>query len=126
MLTTRRINRTAAACGLALALLAAPAAAQQDLRNPDNREPAPTSGPRQDLRSPDARDAAAGRGTFSAPDTVVVKLREPVPATNGGIDWGDAGVGAGSLLGVIAIGAAGSAAVLHRRRRTRPSAASVA
>jgi hypothetical protein len=29
-----------------------------------------TSAPPQDLRSPDARDAAAGRGTFNAPDVI--------------------------------------------------------
>ena len=34
-----------------------------------------------------------------------------------GIDWGDAGIGAGSLLGVIALGLAAAVTILHRRRR---------
>ena len=51
----------------------------------------------QDLRSPDARDAADGRGTFSAPEVAVVKVTEPSPPS-GGLDWGDAGIGAGGML----------------------------
>ena len=96
-----RITRTAALV-LALAALSAPAAgAQQDLRNADNRTAtgAPAASAGQDLRSPDAVDAASGRGTFSAPEVTVVKV--PVPSapvtapTGGGIDWADAGIGAG-------------------------------
>jgi hypothetical protein len=55
-------------------------------------------------------------------------LREAVPdvtppqptrvRSDGGIDWGDAGIGAGALLGVIALGFAGAMTILHRRRRT--------
>jgi hypothetical protein len=36
-----------------------------------------------------------------------------VPAS--GIDWGDAGLGAGGLLGVTLIGLGGTLLVLHRR-----------
>lgn len=92
----------------------------QDLRNPDQRAPAPT--PKQDLRSPDARDAAAGRGTFSAPNVTVVKLRPTPIASDGGIDWGDVGVGAGGMLGLALLALAGSSAIAHRRQSARPMA----
>jgi hypothetical protein len=96
------------------AIAAAEANKVQDLRNPDNRV-APVSGPTQDLRSPDSRDAAAGRGTFSAPEVVVVKVSEPQPVA-GGIDWGDAGIGAGTLVGLTLITLGSALFVVHRRR----------
>jgi hypothetical protein len=72
---------------------------------------------RQDLRSPDARDAAEGRGTFNSPQIVVVKAPPPPqPAITDGIDWADAGIGAGSLLGLGMITLAGALAITHRRR----------
>jgi hypothetical protein len=75
---------------------------------------------RQDLRSADARDAAAGRGTFSAPDVAVVKLPEssaqPAPASSDGLDWTDAGIGAGGALTMVLLAAGGAVAVGHRRR----------
>jgi hypothetical protein len=80
---------------------------------------------RQDLRSPDARDAAAGRGTYNSPQVVVVKVPQPSPAaapepsSAGGIDWADAGMGAGSLLGLSLIGLGGALVVVHRRRAAR-------
>ena len=55
----------------------------------------------------------------------VVKLREPAPAAERSIDWGDAGIGAGTVFGLIAVGLAGAMAVVHRRRRgprTAPAA----
>jgi hypothetical protein len=128
----RRLSRSAA-LGLALAALAAPAAgAQQDLRSPDTRDAAegytppppssiatPPGSPYQDLRSPDARDAADRRGSFNSPEVTVVKITQPSPATSsgGGLDWGDAGIGAAGLLGLILIGLGGTLAVLHRRQR---------
>jgi hypothetical protein len=72
---------------------------------------------RQDLASPDARDAAEGRGTFNSPEVVVVKAQPPTqPAIADGIDWADAGIGAGSLLGLGLITLAGTLAITHRRR----------
>jgi hypothetical protein len=131
----RRLTRSAA-LGLALAALAAPTAvAQQDLRSPDTRDaaegyaPSPpsaiVSSPAQDLRSPDARDAAAGRGTFNSPEVTVVKVPEPSPApsSGGGLDWGDAGIGAGGLLGLILLGLGGTLAVMHRSQRVPGAAA---
>ena len=110
---------SSAAVGLALAAFAAPAAiAQQDLRNPDSRAPAASVS--QDLRSPDTVDAADGRGTFSAPEVTVVKVPAPsVPVAStsgGGLDWADAGIGAGGMLTLILLAGAGSVTVLHRRQ----------
>jgi hypothetical protein len=116
-----RLTRSAA-LGLALAALAAPTAgAQQDLRSPDARDAAQAAEarqdqPAQDLRSPDARDAGEGRGTFNAPEVTVVKVTDPSPAS-GGLDWGDAGIGAGGLLGLILLGLGGALAVVHHRQR---------
>ena len=92
----------------------------QDLRSPDARDAARLAeGPTQDLRSPDTRDAADGRGTFNSPEVTVVKIPESSPAASSGsgLDWGDAGIGAGGLLGLILIGLGGTLAVMHRRQR---------
>jgi hypothetical protein len=102
-----------------------PVRAGQDLRSPDARYVAPPHAGRVgvDLRSPDSRDAAEGRGTFSAPDVMVVKLREPASApvsTADGIDWSDAGIGAGVLLGLAVIALGGAFAVAHRRGTATP------
>ena len=128
-----RLTRSAA-LGLALVALAAPTAAAQsqdlrspdnrdatvaaedgqDLRNPDTRDAAIATQVRQDLRNPDARDAAEARGTFSAPEVTVLKLDQPSPSVAGGLDWGDAGIGAGSMLALM-LGLGITLAVLHRR-----------
>src|SRR4051794_20828783 len=73
-----------------------------------------------DLRSPDTRDAAEGRGTFNAPAVTVVRVPQPTPAADG-IDWRDAGIGAGALLGMIALGVAGSIVVVRRRHASPTS-----
>jgi hypothetical protein len=108
-MSSHRITRTAG-IALSIAALAAPSALAS------NRP--------QSLVSPDARDAAAGRGTFSAPEVTVVKV--PAVATDngsgGGIQWPDAGVGAGGMLGVILL-AGGTAALVARRPRRRAAAA---
>lgn len=109
---TRRLTRSTA-IGLALAALAAPTALA-DPHAADEHARAEAA-QRQDLRSPDARDAAEGRGTYEAPNVVIVKVPEPVQA-EGGIDWADAGIGAGGLLGLMLLGLGGSLAVVHRRQ----------
>jgi hypothetical protein len=83
-----------------------------------------TSTTRQDLRMPDTRDAAAGRGTFNAPLVTVVKVpqRQPAPVADGGIDWADAGIGAGTLLGTMVL-VLGGTAVVARRRSLRTATA---
>ncbi|HEY1276953.1 MAG TPA: hypothetical protein VGF25_18755 [Thermoleophilaceae bacterium] len=112
-----RITRSAA-LGLALTALAAPTAVaqQQDLRSPDARDAAAAAEAqqRQDLRSPDTRDAAQGRGTFSAPEVTVVKMPESSPQ-GGGLDWGDAGIGAAGMLGLVLLAIGGTLAIVHRR-----------
>jgi hypothetical protein len=112
---------------------------------------ATASASQQDLRSPDARDAAAGfnGAAVSSPQIftdrqravvtrfkrspsyqqalreaiTAVKPPQPAPVrADHGIDWRDAGIGAASLLGVIALGLAGAMTILQRRRRGRRTA----
>ena len=128
---SHRFARTAM-LALAISALAVPTAAastvppSQDLRSPDTRDAAgaveaqQAAVPGQDLRSPDSRDAADGRGTFSAPDVQVVKVSEP--SSSGGLDWGDAGIGAGGLLGLILVGLGSTLLVVHRRQARRQPA----
>ena len=94
---------------------------QQDLRSPDARDAATatTVSEPQDLRSPDARDAAKGPGPSTAPEVVVVKLPDVAPAD--GLDWADAAIGAGAVLGLTLLGL-GGALVAVRRRRGHPVA----
>lgn len=116
---------TSAVLGLAIAAVAAPspATAYTDLRSPDARDSARIVEERQsqaqgmDLRSPDARDAAEGRGTFSAPEVTVVRIDEPSPSSSGGLDWGDVGIGAGGLFGLILLTSGAILAVMHRKHR---------
>jgi hypothetical protein len=109
----------AAALGLVIAALApATAFAGQDLRSPDARD---LSAPaRTDLRSPDTRDAAAGRGASESPSVMVVKL-PAASHSGGGLDWGDAGLGASGALIVLAL-TAGGAVTVQRRRHVRSAA----
>jgi hypothetical protein len=114
-----------AALGLALTALAASTASAEPV---DLRSLAGTSSlegttsatarqgqPYQDLRSADTRDQAEGRGTFSAPEVTVVKVTEPSPP-GAGLDWGDAGIGAGGMLGLIVLALGSSLAVVHRKQ----------
>jgi hypothetical protein len=94
-----------------------------DVRSPDARDAAVTATTTTagtDLRTPDARDHGEGRGTFSAPDVTVVKITEPPVAT--GFDWGDAGIGAGGLLGIVLIALGGMLAITHHRHGRTPLA----
>jgi hypothetical protein len=97
-----RLSRSAA-LGLAIAALAAPAASAQ-----------------QDLRSPDTRDYAAGRGTFNAPEVTVVRVPADRPRPAGdGIDWSDAGIGAGAALGLVLLAFGGATAVVRTSGTSR-------
>jgi hypothetical protein len=94
-----------------------------DVRTPDTAsasEPS-TAEPVADMRTPDARDHGEGRGTFSAPEVTVVKLVDPA-ATGSGFDWGDAGIGAGGLVGLILVALGGVTAVAHRKAHPRGTA----
>jgi hypothetical protein len=67
----------------------------------------------QDLRNPDRRDpavAAQGGGATETPT-------RPEIAQDPGFDWGDAGIGAGSVLGLLLIMLSVAFAVVHRRSR---------
>jgi hypothetical protein len=116
----------AVALGLVLAALApASALAGNDLRSPDARDPflAPAAA-KPDLRSPDARDAAAGRSAAGSPSVLVVRVPQH-RATAGGMDWGDAVIGAGGAVAVLAL-TGGATLALQRRRHvtsTRTAAA---
>ena len=44
---------------------------------------------------------------------------ESAPVSAGGIDWADAGLGAGSLLGITLIGLGGALFIVHRRGTRR-------
>jgi hypothetical protein len=112
-----RLTRSAA-LGLAIAALAAPAASA-DPHGQDPNYPLPET-TYQDLRSPDARDAADGRGTFNAPEVTVVKVpaAQPAPASDG-LDWGDAGIGAAGVLGLVLVALGGSLAVVKTSRTSR-------
>jgi hypothetical protein len=84
-----------------------------DLRMPDTRDAAreAATDPGVDLRSPDARDAGREPQTVPTPEPIV-QVRD-VPES--GFDWGDAGIGAAGMLGLLGI-AAGSLLLLSRRR----------
>ena len=104
------------ALGLVLAALApATALASNDLRSPDARDPfvAPAA-TTPDLRSPDARDAAAGRSAAGSPSVLVVRIPQHASA-GGGMDWGDAVIGAGGAVAVLALSAGGALAFQRRR-----------
>jgi hypothetical protein len=106
----------AIALGLVLAALApATALASDDLRSPDARDPfvAPATAT-ADLRSPDARDAAVGRSAAGSPSVLVVRVPQH-RSTAGGMDWGDAGIGAGGAVAILAL-TAGATLALQRRR----------
>jgi hypothetical protein len=114
-----RITHTAA-IALAIAAASAPIASADPTPYRDGYEPipaAPTKETRQDLRSADTRDYAEGRGTYNAPEVVIVDVPKPVdPAISpGGIDWQDVGIGAGGLLGISLMGLGGALFVVHRR-----------
>jgi hypothetical protein len=113
-----RLTRTAA-LGLTLAALAAPAAIADPIDRGDFAPDAARAGAsaKQDMRMPDTRDYAAGRGTYNTPEVTVVRLTEPPgPApSGGGIDWADAGIGAGVAFGTLLLCLGGTLAVVHRR-----------
>ncbi|HEX4734966.1 MAG TPA: hypothetical protein VH247_11165 [Thermoleophilaceae bacterium] len=137
----RRFTQTIVMAGLMTAALTGNAAAQ-DLRSPDARDSARATTPTLDLRSPDARDSARNAGVASdvAQATALHDLRSPdarsgdnvatytpgvapsaaivsVPAN--GFQWGDAGIGAAVMLGLIALCGGMVLVVSSRRHRRR-------
>jgi hypothetical protein len=86
-----------------------------DLRSPDASgapeigSPQQQTPPPSDLRSPDAVDSAR---MLQSPEPPVAAVEPP------SFDWGDAGIGAGAILGLILVGLAVAFAVVHGRNRT--------
>jgi hypothetical protein len=112
---THRLHRQVAAA-IAVVALAAPATASA-VTDPPMRSPDATDAgikaqqaesTYQDLRSGDARDA--GQASQSPPSPAVVKSAD--------FDWGDAGIGAGSVLGLLLITLSVMFSVVHRKNRT--------
>ena len=75
--------------------------------------------PVPDLRSPDAQDAAEGRGAWTAPRVMVVRISRPQVSNSGGFDWTDAGIGAGGALGLMLLAVGGTLVLAHGRRGAR-------
>jgi hypothetical protein len=121
-----RITRTAAVALAILATGASVAVARpadhvegytlpHDFQSADSRDDAQPQ-TRQDFRSPDTVDAANGRGAYNSPEVIVIKDPQPtVQPTADGLDWADAGIGAGSLLAVSLIALGGGLLVVQRR-----------
>jgi hypothetical protein len=108
-----------AALGLVLAALGAPAAsAQQDLRNPDTRDGA--EAPYMDFRNPDTRGMADS--PRAGADVTVVEVPKLVRVADGGLDWGDAGIGAGGMLGLVLLVAGSALAIGHRKAASSQAA----
>ena len=120
-MTTKFIVKplTVAAALGALGIAAPVALANENIAGPDpvNGAPATTSvrTSANDLRSPDATAAATDPTTQSYATPAVVKVGNG----DSGFDWGDAGIGAGGTLLVLAL--AGGGALLVTRRKTTPS-----
>jgi hypothetical protein len=93
----------------------------QNLVTPDARDAAAATGTSatteaSDARTPDAQDAADGRGTWNTPAVTVVKVPQvETVQSSTGLDWGDAGIGAGAVLGLMLVAGAGGLAIVHRR-----------
>lgn len=72
--------------------------------------------PPQDLRMPDTVDYANGRGTYNAPEVVVVDAPKPAPQPIADdMDWADIGLGAGTVMGLGLIALGGTLLVVRRR-----------
>ncbi len=95
------------------------ASARQDLRSPDavdaSRVDEISGLQPQDLRSPDAADAGQRVGIYSPDSLSTVSAPEP---SDRGFDWGDAGIGAAGMLGLISL-TAGTTLIGARFRRRR-------
>ena len=120
-MSNHRFARTATLALALCAIAATPAAAapQDHIPGANPPETADELGETQNFQSPDTRDAAEGRGTFNAPDVTVVRVAEPSTSPSDGLDWGDAGIGAGGVLGLILLGTGGALLVVHRRHGDR-------
>ncbi len=105
-----RSTEMVAAIAVVALVVPTTAGAAEDHRSPNSKEEAIAVQGRGDvdLRSPDARDAG-------------LPPQSPAPSAGTeqgtGFDWGDAGIGAGSVLGLMLIALSVMFAGVHRRGR---------
>ena len=107
---------------------AAPAARiHQDFRNPDQRSAVPrvlpTSG--QDLRNADRRAPAVMAPSESTGVSLPAETIDGAPVIQvpqHGFDWGDAGIGAGGGLAIVVLAGTLAVGLTHRRRGARVAA----
>jgi hypothetical protein len=118
-----RPTRTTIAVPLAVVLAAATLAAPATARPID--APAPPARPQatyelpRDFLPADVRDAAARRGTSNAPEVTVIKVPQPAPAPDQGVDWAYAAIGAGGATGLLAITLAAAMGLRRRHAAAR-------
>ena len=124
-----RIHRfTVATVTIALCASAPAMAHAQDLRSPDAIAAGqPKAPPTQDYRTPDAVAPVEPTTDLRAPDNrfgqptggpVPVRVRiVEVPKT--GFGWGDAGIGAAGMLGLVTLAVGIGMAGMHHRRARR-------
>jgi hypothetical protein len=100
---------------------ALPYTGYQDLRTPDTRGDAIAAerAQYQDLRNPDTRGDAIAAERGVKPAAVARVARVDRAGEPDGFDWGDAGIGASAMLGLLAV--AGGVLVLAGTQR-RPLA----
>ena len=108
-----RSYRHLAAATFAVAALASAgeAAAADGVMRPDDR---PTHGPGAVAAQSDVVVRPDDRADRRLPGATVAIVR---PATTGGFDWADAGIGAMATLGVVVVVGGGAIAGLRRRPR---------
>jgi hypothetical protein len=71
-----------------------------------------------DHRSADAQDSARDAQRGISRSTYSPSPPKTVQASSSGFDWGDAGIGAGSVLGLLLVTLSVMFTVVHRRRRS--------
>ena len=109
------------AAALSVCALTAPTASaiptEQFLQDADDRSADSSSVPPPP--SSIASSAAGEYETLRAPDGATAPVRVVTVPTDAGFDWGDAGIGAGGILALAAIGAGAAVATGNRRGRRR-------
>jgi hypothetical protein len=88
--------------------------------NASNGSPSSSSASSATLSPNFHSDAADGYAQQPSPATVV-RAENP-----NGFDWGDAGIGAASIVGLLALGGGMTLLVSHNRRRSTPGSTAVA
>ena len=131
MLRIHRFTITTAAVAIALCAAAPVAAHAQDLRSPDAAEASQPKTPEvQDYRAPDAVEPIEPTTDLRAPDN---RFGQPsggpaptrvriVEIPSNGFRWGDAGIGAAGMLGLVMLAVGIGMAGTHYRRARRLTA----